>query len=176
MASNSELLCKLMQVPESNLQHKVMKEAYQNHRPDIVIIDEISSLEEAKESLNMRLKGIQLIAGVQGQTISDILQNSDLSLVTGGITESAIVGNQGGKTARLRTGPVVFDILIEMLDRERWMIHWDFGSTIDALLPGGNRSVGVEERKVVKLREDDSGLVSQVLAVQVLAEYRIYSP
>ncbi|XP_030828293.1 myb-like protein Q isoform X2 [Strongylocentrotus purpuratus] len=164
-----------LQVIESNLQHKVMSEAYQNHRPEIVIIDEISSLEEAEKTLHVKLRGIQLIAGVQGKTLADVLLNTALTPITGGIKES--VGYPGGVPGRLRTGPVVFDVLVEMLDMERWIIHWDFQWAIDAVLPGGRRTLEVEERKVVKLGGDpDGGLGGQqVLAMRMSSTYKIYT-
>eukprot|EP00057_Strongylocentrotus_purpuratus_P015697 XP_011670171.1 PREDICTED: uncharacterized protein ycf45 [Strongylocentrotus purpuratus] len=164
-----------LQVIESNLQHKVMSEVYQNHRPEIVIIDEISSLEEAEKTLDMKLRGIQLIAGVQGKTLADVLLNTALTPITGGIKES--VGYPGGVPGRLRTGPVVFDVLVEMLDMERWIIHWDFQWAIDAVLPGGRRTLEVEERKVVKLGGDpDGGLGGQqVLAMRMSSTYKIYT-
>ncbi|XP_041460016.1 uncharacterized protein LOC121411387 [Lytechinus variegatus] len=166
-----------LQVIERNLQHTVMREAYQNHRPKVVIIDEISSLEDAKTCLTMRLHGIQLIAGVHGQTIADVLLNPALAPITGATMESSTVDNPGGKKVRLRTGPAVFNVVVEMLEKERWVIHWDFSWAIDALLPGGSRTLEVEERKVVKLEGDaDYGLVGQqVLAMQMPANYKIYS-
>ncbi|XP_063952781.1 uncharacterized protein LOC129257539 isoform X2 [Lytechinus pictus] len=166
-----------LQVIERNLQHTVMREAYQNHRPEVIIIDEISSLEDAKTCLTMRLHGIQLIAGVHSQTIADVLLNPALAPITGATMESSTVDNPGGKKVRLRTGPAVFNVVVEMLEKERWVIHWDFPWAIDALLPGGTRRLVVEERKVVKLKGDaDDGLVGQqVLAMQMPANYKIYS-
>nr|XP_054751865.1 uncharacterized protein LOC129257539 [Lytechinus pictus] len=166
-----------LQVIERNLQHTVMREAYQNHRPEVIIIDEISSLEDAKTCLTMRLHGIQLIAGVHSQTIADVLLNPALAPITGATMECSTVDNPGGKNVRLRTGPAVFNVVVEMLEKERWVIHWDFPWAIDALLPGGSRTLMVEERKVVKLEGDaDDGLVGQqVLAMQMPANYKIYS-
>lgn len=169
------LISFLMQVIEGNVQHKVMSQAYQNHKPEIVIIDEISSLEDAEKTLDMKLRGIQLIAGVQGKTLADVLLNTALTPITGGIQES--VGHPGEVPGRLRTGPVVFDVLVEMFDMERWIIHWDLQWAIDAVLPGGRKTLGMEERKVVKLGGDpDGGLVGQqVLAMRMSSTYKIYT-
>eukprot|EP00986_Skeletonema_menzelii_P019771 scaffold29115_cov1319-Skeletonema_menzelii.AAC.9 len=67
-----------MQVPKTELQHKIMLEAIENHMPQVIVIDEIGTELEALAARTIAEKGVQLvgtthdlIGGIQYVTISD---------------------------------------------------------------------------------------------------------
>ncbi|HET7700518.1 MAG TPA: AAA family ATPase, partial [Candidatus Limnocylindria bacterium] len=51
-----------MQVPTPSLQHAVMIEAVENHMPEVVVIDEIGTEQEAAAARTIAERGVQLIA------------------------------------------------------------------------------------------------------------------
>ena len=67
-------LARRMQVVSPELQHRVMIEAVENHMPEVIVIDEIGTLEEALAARTIAERGVQLIATAHGVTL-------DLSLI-----------------------------------------------------------------------------------------------
>ncbi len=59
-----------MQVPTPSLQHAVMIEAVENHMPEVVVIDEIGTEQEAGAARTIAERGVQLIATAHGNHAS----------------------------------------------------------------------------------------------------------
>jgi stage III sporulation protein SpoIIIAA len=51
-----------MQVANTSLQHKVMIEGVENHMPEVIVIDEISTELEALAARTIAERGVQLVA------------------------------------------------------------------------------------------------------------------
>jgi len=130
-----------MQVEMPSLQHEVMIEAVENHAPETIIIDEIGRELEALAARTIAERGVQLIATAHGNTLDNLLLNPTLSDLVGGI-ESVTLSDEearrrGTQKAILeRRAPPTFDILIEIQDRQRLLIHHSVAEAVDALLRG----------------------------------------
>jgi stage III sporulation protein SpoIIIAA len=130
-----------MQVREPSLQHEVMIEAVENHNPEVIVIDEIGRELEAVAARTIAERGVQLIGTAHGNTIDNILINPTLSDLVGGI-ESVTLSDEEArrrgtqKTVLERRSPPTFDILVELQERYRMMVHHDVASAVDALLRG----------------------------------------
>lgn len=128
-----------MQVPTPSLQHEVMIEAVENHMPEVIIIDEIGREQEAVAARTIAERGVQLIGTAHGGTLENLLLNPTLSDLVGGI-ESVTLSDEEArrrgtqKSVLERRAPPTFDILIEIQDRQRLLIHHDVGAAVDALL------------------------------------------
>ncbi|KAM1105352.1 hypothetical protein TB2_002255 [Malus domestica] len=61
------------------MQHKVMKEAVENHMPVVVIVDEIGTESEALACRLIAERGVMLIATAHGQKLENIIKNSTLT-------------------------------------------------------------------------------------------------
>jgi stage III sporulation protein AA len=146
-----------MQVRQPNLQHEVMIEAVENHNPEVIIIDEIGRELEAEAARTIAERGVQLIGTAHGNTLDNLLLNPTLSDLVGGI-ESVTLSDEEArrrgtqKTVLERRAPPTFDVLIEIQERERLMVHHDVAMSVDNLLRG--RSVETELRY-----RDESGAV-----------------
>jgi len=146
-----------MQVAQPMLQHEVMIEAVENHNPETIIIDEIGRELEAKAARTIAERGVQLIGTAHGNTLENILRNPTLSDLVGGV-ESVTLSDEEAKrrgtqkTVLERRAPPTFDILIEIQDRHRMVIHNDVGAAVDSQLRGRPLPVEVRWR-------DDSGQV-----------------
>lgn len=130
-----------MQVPEPTLQHEVMIEAVENHMPEVIIIDEIGRELEAIAARTIAERGVQLVGTAHGNSLENLLMNPTLSDLVGGI-ESVTLSDEEArrrgtqKSVLERKAPPTFDVLIEIQDRQRMIIHNDVGAAVDALLRG----------------------------------------
>lgn len=134
-------LSRRMQVPFNREQHQVMIEAVENHMPEVIIIDEIGTEEEAMASRTIAERGVQLIATAHGFTLENVLFNPTIADLVGGITsvilsdeESIRRGTQ--KTVLERTTAPTFDVLIEIHDREDFACYLDVAKAVDRYLRG----------------------------------------
>lgn len=128
-----------MQVREPMLQHEVMIEAVENHNPEVIVIDEIGRELEALAARTIAERGVQLIGTAHGQTLDNLLLNPTLSDLVGGIEAVTLSDEEARrrgtqKTVLERRAPPTFDVLIEIQTRDRFTIHQDIMTAVDALL------------------------------------------
>src|SRR5512140_1647007 len=130
-----------MQVRTPSMQHEVMIEAVENHMPQVIVIDEIGTELEAQAARTIAERGVQLIGTAHGNTLDNLMLNPTLSDLIGGI-QSVTLGDEEARRRRTqksvleRKAPPTFDVIVEIQDRERVMVHADVGETIDAMLRG----------------------------------------
>ena len=130
-----------MQVSRPELQHQVMIEAVENHMPEVIVIDEIGTELEALAARTIAERGVQLVGTAHGNQIENLIKNPTLSDLVGGIQavtlgddEARRRGSQ--KTVLERKAPPTFEIAVEMLERQRWVVHDCVADTVDTLLRG----------------------------------------
>jgi len=130
-----------MQVSQPELQHQVMIEAVENHMPEVIVIDEIGTELEALAARTIAERGVQLVGTAHGNQIENLIKNPTLSDLVGGIQavtlgddEARRRGSQ--KTVLERKAPPTFEIAVEMLERQRWVVHDCVADTVDTLLRG----------------------------------------
>ena len=130
-----------MQVRTPSLQHEVMIEAVENHMPQVIVIDEIGTELEAQAARTIAERGVQLIGTAHGNNLDNLMLNPTLSDLIGGI-QSVTLGDEEARRRRTqksvleRKAPPTFDVIIEIQDRERVMVHGDVADTVDAMLRG----------------------------------------
>ncbi len=130
-----------MQVPTPALQHAVMIEAVENHMPQVIVIDEIGTELEAMAARTIAERGVQLIGTAHGNNLDNLMLNPTLSDLIGGI-QSVTLGDEEARRRRTqksvleRKAPPTFDVVVEIQDRDRVVVHADVAETVDALLRG----------------------------------------
>lgn len=130
-----------MQVSKPELQHQVMIEAVENHMPEVIVIDEIGTELEAQAARTIAERGVQLVGTAHGNQIDNLIKNPTLADLIGGI-QSVTLGDDEArrrgsqKTVLERKAPPTFQIAVEMLERQRWVIHESVSETVDSLLRG----------------------------------------
>ncbi len=130
-----------MQVARPELQHQVMIEAVENHMPEVIVIDEIGTELEALAARTIAERGVQLVGTAHGNRIENLMKNPTLSDLVGGI-QSVTLGDDEArrrgsqKSVLERKAPPTFDIAIEMLERQKWVVHADVSASVDNLLRG----------------------------------------
>lgn len=130
-----------MQVPQPSLQHEIMIEAVENHNPEVIVIDEIGREQEAAAARTINERGVQLIGTAHGNTLENLLLNPTLSDLVGGI-ESVTLSDEEArrrgtqKTVLERRAPPTFDVLVEIQDRQKVLVHPDVTYSVDSMLRG----------------------------------------
>lgn len=128
-----------MQVPTPTMQHAVMIEAVENHMPEVIIIDEIGTSLEAEAARTIAERGVQLIGTAHGNTLENLMMNPTLSDLVGGI-QSVTLGDEEArrrhtqKSILERKAPPTFDIVVEIQERDRMVVHPDVAKAVDAIL------------------------------------------
>jgi stage III sporulation protein SpoIIIAA len=131
-----------MMVPHRDRQHEIMREAVQNHNPDVVIIDEIGDHYEVAAAKTIAQRGVALVGTAHGTCLDSILKNPELNPLVGGI-QAVILGdttvrqtNSTKKTQLERKGAPCFTTLIELVGPSKWRIHKNVAKSVDCLLNG----------------------------------------
>src|SRR5215203_2920721 len=130
-----------MQVRTPSLQHEVMIEAVENHMPEVIVIDEIGTELEAQAARTIAERGVQLIGTAHGNNLDNLMLNPTLSDLIGGI-QSVTLGDEEARRRRSqksvleRKQPPTFDVIVEIQDREKVLVHSDVAATVDAMLLG----------------------------------------
>jgi stage III sporulation protein SpoIIIAA len=130
-----------MQVKTPSLQHEVMIEAVENHMPEVIVIDEIGTELEAQAARTIAERGVQLIGTAHGNNLDNLMLNPTLTDLIGGI-QTVTLGDEEARRRRSqksvleRKAPPTFDVIVEILDREKVVVHSDVADTVDALLRG----------------------------------------
>ena len=149
-----------LQVARPQLQHRVMIEAVQNHMPEVIVIDEIGTEQEAHAARTIAERGVQLVATAHGNVLANLVRNPTLSDLVGGV-QSVTLGDEearrrGSQKAVLeRAAAPTFPLAVEMHSRSRWLVHADVATTVDQLLRGATpspevRSVASDGRLIVE--------------------------
>jgi stage III sporulation protein SpoIIIAA len=164
-----------MQVSQPELQHKVMIEAVENHMPEVIVIDEIGTELEATAARTIAERGVQLVGTAHGNRLANLIKNPTLSDLVGGI-QSVTLGDDEArrrgsqKSVLERKAPPTFDIAVEMLERQRWVVHEAVADTVDNLLRGRQPAAQVrataEDGRVTVTHELPDGSAAAAIGPQ----------
>ena len=130
-----------MQVANTSLQHKVMIEGVENHMPEVIVIDEMSTELEALAARTIAERGVQLVATAHGNTLGNVMSNPTLADLVGG-QQTVTLGDiearrrRTQKTVLERKHDPTFDIVVEIRERNAVAIHAEVGTAVDRMLRG----------------------------------------
>jgi stage III sporulation protein SpoIIIAA len=130
-----------IQVPHRERQKETMIEAVQNHTPEVIIVDEIGTEDEAMAARTIAERGVILVATAHGHTMENLVKNPMLSDLAGGI-QTVTLGDEEAKrrasqkTIQERAKKPTFDICIEIRDRNTLAVYPDVAEAVDHLLRG----------------------------------------
>ncbi|MCD6309493.1 MAG: AAA family ATPase, partial [Candidatus Eremiobacteraeota bacterium] len=130
-----------MQVVSPERQHAVMIEAVENHMPEVIVVDEIGTEDDAYAARTIAERGVQLIATAHGNTLDNLMMNPTLCDLIGGIQAVTLSDEEAKKrrtqkTVLERKAPPTFDIVVEIRDWETLAVHPDVAQTVDLMLRG----------------------------------------
>lgn len=130
-----------MQVPRPEEQHSVMIEAVENHTPEVIVIDEIGTEQEAQAARTIAERGVTLIGTAHGSALDNLLKNPTLVDLVGGIQTVTLGDDEARrrgtqKTVLERSSEPTFDVCVEILDRQTLAVHRNVAEAVDQLLRG----------------------------------------
>ncbi|KAI8591617.1 hypothetical protein BDZ88DRAFT_449937 [Geranomyces variabilis] len=120
--------------------------------PRVMVVDELSTAKEAEQAIQARRSNVSLVATIHGD-LKEFTANKNLQELAGKIRESTVSDVKAAsasfgwqKSFRQREQPSTFDVKIEIVRRNHWIIYHDVDAAIDACL--GMTSVRVEHRRI----------------------------
>jgi stage III sporulation protein SpoIIIAA len=159
-----------LHVSHSENQHEVMKEAIENHMPQVIIVDEIGTELEAMAARTIAEKGVQFIGTAHGNTLENLIKNPILSVLIGGIHSVTLSDEEARrrktqKTILERKTLPAFQIAIELNSKNLWTIHEELDSSVDILLEGlqpklQTRVLNLKGQVIIKYRNLDFNRIS----------------
>lgn len=128
-----------MQVPTPERQKDVMIEAVQNHTPEVIVVDEIGTEEEAMAARTIAERGVMLVATAHGNTLENLIKNPILSDLIGGVNSVTLGDDEARRRATQKTilereKKPTFDVVIEIVDRDTLSIYTDVAEAVDYIL------------------------------------------
>lgn len=143
-----------MQVRIPAEQHQVMIEAVENHMPEVIVIDEIGTEQEALAARTIAERGVQLVGTAHGQSLENLMLNPTLADLIGGIQAVTLSDDEARrrgtqKTVLERKAPPTFDVVLELIDYDRLAVHHNVQKTVDLILRG------VPPRAEIRVRGGD---------------------
>ncbi|MBJ7608559.1 MAG: AAA family ATPase [Candidatus Dormibacteraeota bacterium] len=150
-----------MQVRTPAEQHAVMIEAVENHMPQVIVIDEIGTEREAMAARTIAERGVQLVGTAHGSQLDNLLVNPTLNDLLGGI-QTVTLGDEEArrrgtqKSVLERKAPPTFDVLVEIRERDRVVVHMPLDETVDEALRGRMKP------PQLRLRGDGGEIVSRI--------------
>lgn len=130
-----------MQVPSPDKQHHVMIAAVENHTPQVLILDEIGTEMEARAARAIAERGVMIIATAHGNTLENLIKNPPLSDLVGGVANVILSDDEAKrrncqKAIQERKAHPTFDVIVEMHERDLWLVHNDVSAAVDKILRG----------------------------------------
>jgi stage III sporulation protein SpoIIIAA len=161
-----------MQVSAPELQHQVMIEAVENHMPEVIVIDEIGTEQEAFAARTIAERGVQLVGTAHGNSLENLMMNPTLSDLVGGIHAVTLSDDEAKrrgtqKTVLERKAPPTFDVVIEIIEVDKLALHLDVERTVDRMLRGATPRPEIrirnEEGEIeVVQRSEEPGAIREV--------------
>ena len=116
-----------------------MIEAIENHMPEVIVIDEIGTELEVLTAKTIAEKGVQLIGTTHGSYLTNLIKNSLLADLIGGIQYVTLSDDEAKrrgtqKSILERKAYPSFEIVVEIQDSHLWIIYEDVKTSVDLLL------------------------------------------
>ena len=174
-----------MQVPKTDLQHKIMLEAIENHMPQIIVIDEIGTELEALAARTIAEKGVQLVGTTHGNCLENLIKNPSLSDLIGGIQYVTISDEEAKrrgtqKSILERKSYPAFQLAIEVNSLFSWTIYENVEYSVDLILRGNFyitqiRNIKKNEKLIINYKKLQNDLLiknSRFLNKELLSIHR----
>ena len=106
-----------------------MLEAVENHAPDVVIVDELSTSAEAQACQTIAVRGVSVVATAHGRSLVDLIFNQKLATALGGVTTSTLGDVRAMDThakSKIQLDakmPPAFGVAIVFVSAHEWLIY-----------------------------------------------------
>eukprot|EP00668_Euglena_longa_P003537 GGOE01004135.1.p1 GENE.GGOE01004135.1~~GGOE01004135.1.p1 ORF type:complete len:1089 (+),score=194.83 GGOE01004135.1:159-3269(+) len=123
-----------MPVPAVSRQREVMEECLQNHRPGVMVVDEIGHEAEVEVAMLAKRRGVRLVAGAVS-SLNQLLGDPQLSGLVGGVETCT---SADGLPFQKRKAEPIFDCVVELRRGAPgdWVVIRPVAEAVDLLLQG----------------------------------------
>lgn len=155
-----------MPVTNPDEQHKVMIEAVENHTPEVIVIDEISTPEEALAAQTIAERGVILVATAHGRDLESIVKNPSLSILVGG-SQSVTLSDEEAKRRKTqksileRAREATFELVVEIISHYSVVLHQNVNLAVDEILRGGSPSAAEYRHSTPTETEEKKQFISK---------------
>jgi stage III sporulation protein SpoIIIAA len=129
-----------------------MIEVVENQTPVIIVVDQLSNRQDAYSAVTIRNRGTCLIGSVHAASLRGLVYNDELVRLIGG-RDKETLGDKTMlrrgldiKTVEISPGQPVFDVCVQLLDRESVLIYHDVSAAVAGILANKEEKIGVEFR------------------------------
>lgn len=162
-----------MQVMQPIYQKDVMIEAVENHTPEVIVVDEIGTEDEAQAARTIAERGVMLIATAHGNSLDNLIKNPALSDLVGGVSSVTLGDDEAKrrgsqKTVLEREKQPTFDVVIEIIDRNTLAVYKNTAEAVDYKLRGW--PIRPEIRKVDATYSKDTNIEKEVERAKIQEE------
>jgi len=136
----------------SEARREAMTRVVENMTPKVLVVDEIGTQGEASAARTIGERGVQLVATAHGHNIFDLLANTELRDLVGGLVSSTLGDDNpryketGRKNVTERSARPVFSTLVELRTPFSVAVHLNVAESIDSALLGTPMLVQVRSR------------------------------
>lgn len=136
----------------SEARREAMTRVVENMTPKVLVVDEIGIQGEASAARTIGERGVQLVATAHGHNIFDLLANTELRDLVGGLVSSTLGDDNpryketGRKNVTERSARPVFSTLVELRTPFSVAVHLNVAESIDSALLGTPMLVQVRSR------------------------------
>nr|UNJ15501.1 hypothetical protein [Cyanidiaceae sp.] len=135
-----------MEMQFIKLQHQIMVETIENHAPEIIIIDEIGTEDEAQAAISISQRGVRLIGTAHSKDLFKLAKNPILCKLLGDIKSVTLSDTQAmlretKKTILERKGYSYFNFIIEINEKKTVNVHTAVEQSIDKILAGRTNNI-----------------------------------
>jgi hypothetical protein len=154
---------RVMQVLSEEQQHETMLEAVENQSPDVVVVDELSTREQAAAARTIAGRGVAVVATVHGESLAQLLQDPDRSLLVGGAASVTLSGAEsakrrdGRKQVLKRLAHPVFGKAVEVRGFSDWVVHENVAAAVDAILEGQPLQASWHSKRRARTARENGG-------------------
>lgn len=129
-----------------------MIEVVENQTPLVIVADQLSSRHDAASAVTIRHRGVCLIVSVHATSLRGLVYNDELVRLVGG-RDKETLGDKTMlrrgldiKTVEISPGQPVFDVCVQLLDRESVLIYHDVAAAVAGILSNKEEKISVEFR------------------------------
>ena len=148
-------LARRMEVAKRSQQHKVLIEAVRNHKPQVIVVDEIGTEKEVEAVRAIAQRGVTIIGTAHGRDLQSILHTPEIDPLLGGkrtetlgdmemIRRARASGKPMQTTVTKRAGVPPFNMALEIRDYNCVRFYPHVDKATDCLLAG--TTFVIEER------------------------------
>ncbi|KAL0023917.1 hypothetical protein WJX79_010920 [Trebouxia sp. C0005] len=132
-------------------QHEVMLQAASNHKPEVMLVDAVSSAEDVKAIRRIVQRGISVVCAAEATSLTCLMNNQELKMLTDMSHQEALYAASRNRMCTSRRQEVPNLSLIEVLGHEHWRLHYDVPGSTDAVRAGRQTQTQLRMHKHGKL-------------------------